>query len=360
MNNLKSNFSKINLSTLNINKAYSINSKDISIQYDDKNILLDMHHLNAIRDISNLDKIKSLIEYFYNFSTTLNLSEADDLNWNYLLGKSYTKEYVNYLNREIEYTLKMITGYHVYVYKDIKEVQNIKTCVILNDKKLELPVYKNNTVTGRSKIINGFNFLTLKKELKKQLKSNNKNEVLVEVDLKSCEPNFYLKAIGCEIKNKDVYSDICNKLNIKMKDRARFKRGILSILYGAAKKTSKNMLQVNNNDIDKINEYFKKDLIVNELRREYDKHGLMYNFYGRPICSDSNLLNYWIQSSAADYCYLAFKNLSEQFNLKPCFFVHDSMVFSINKEELGDILKIEYVTEKRSNFKIPVEFNIIG
>ena len=54
----------------------------------------------------------------------------------------------------------------------------------------------------------------MKKENRKRLKSCKHDHVLVEVDFKSCEPNFYLKAIGQNVDHDDVYYDISLKTNL--------------------------------------------------------------------------------------------------------------------------------------------------
>ena len=48
------------------------------------------------------------------------------------------------------------------------------------------------------------------------------------------------------------------------------------------------------------------DNLFEKLDKEYDSKNFILNYYGRPITSNNNLVNYWIQSSAVDFCSLAF------------------------------------------------------
>ena len=86
----------------------------------------------------------------------------------------------------------------------------------------------------------------------------------------------------------------------------------------------------------------------------------IFNYYGRPITSNNNLVNYWIQSSAVDFCSLAFDNFVKEFNLTKHFFIHDSMTFSVEDNRLDNILKVKSLTCPKSGISIPVEFNIIS
>ena len=84
------------------------------------------------------------------------------------------------------------------------------------------------------------------------------------------------------------------------------------------------------------------------------------NFYGRPITSDKNLVNYWIQSSAVDYCSLAFKKFIEDYDVKPCFLVHDSLTFAIAKDRKDELMNVKFLCDNYSGYKLPVEINVLA
>jgi len=224
-----------------------------------------------------------------------------------------------------------------------------------------MPKYNHDSITGRTSIVSGFNFLTLKKEKKKLLKSSKQDYVLCEIDFKACEPNFYLRAIGQKVDENDIYKHLANKLSINIDNRGKFKRGILSIIYGAKDRTAKNILKINDNDLKKIKNFFGIGEFYNYLNDQFSNKNMIYNYYGRPICYNASLINYWIQSSAADYCCLAFLDfLKHHPYVFPCFFVHDSMTFEIHKNDIDKIIKIKNISESYSNITMPVEITIIG
>ena len=192
------------------------------------------------------------------------------------------------------------------------------------------------------------------------LKSKN-NNVLVEVDFKSCEPFFYLISNGYDLGNtRDVYKWISENYNVNIQSRDKFKRGILSMLYGANEYTTSKVMQTSISVVKKI----KEDLGINELSKklnsEFDTNGFVLNYYGRPITSNNNLVNYWIQSSAVDFCSLAFYEFYRQHKVKPCFFIHDSMTFEIEKNRINMLNDIKNIIEFKSNISIPVEFSILS
>lgn len=354
-------FSVKNINTINVGCEYSPTSKEFNIVVGNKNKEnICIESINKIREISKLEKIKSYHDYFYNFSKQLNIEKSDKINWGLILGKTQNNVYLKYLKSSLESSKNLITTYHHMLYPErIKVYQNL-TPVMLNKKILELPVYNHSSTTGRTSIISGCNFLTMKKEKRNQLKSCNSEHVLVEIDLKSCEPSFYLNAIGRTIDSDDVYQDIANKIKFKISDRAKFKRGILSVLYGANKRTSKNILKCSDKDLKKIKEYFEIDRFSRYLKEQFEKNNMIYNYYGRPICYNNSLVNYWIQSSSVDYCSFAFANLLKQYNVAACFFVHDSITVSINKKNINSILALKKVYDNYSNISIPVEVSVLS
>jgi len=344
------------IKTISVDRSYVPVSVDLDIDIsDDGDAQVDMHTMNMLRSVSKLDKIKTCSEYFEPMTSHLNIRENDSVRWDLLAGKESSKEYFEYLKKHLQYSQNLLTSYYGGLYqKRVKAYQELSP-VRLDDIILEVPSYNHASVTGRTSITSGFNFLTLPKEKRKRLKAVDPECVLAEIDLKSCEPNFYLKAIGQKVSCDDVYVDIANQLGLKINDRARFKRGILSVMYGAKDTTSKNMLKCSFSDLRKIKEYFQIEAFKSYLETEFEKHGMIHNYYGRPICFDNSLVNYWIQSSSVDYCSLAFANLIRELNLDPCFFIHDSMTVSVKKEDIESVISIGHVHDDYSNITIPVE-----
>lgn len=355
------NFKTPEIKNLIIEKRYTPSSKTAVIKNSVSGIDVSVTALNKMRALIKQDSIKSYSEYFSNFSSCLNIDNNSEVRWDLIIDKRRNLEYREYLKKELQDSKNLITSYYADVFKQRKRVYENLHSVKDKSGTLPTPVYNHCSVTGRTSITAGPNFMTMKKQDRKLLRSTKDTEVLIEIDVKSCEPSLYLKYLGM-FSNEvtDVYDDIKSKLNLPNIPRDKFKRGILSILYGANERTSKNILKCSGSDIRKIRSFFKIEELTEALTNQFKEKNYIYNYYGRPICSDANLVNYWIQSSAVDYCSLGFANLIKAHNLKPCYFIHDSMTVAVNRDQVEDVLKIEKVYDPISKVSIHVETNLLS
>ena len=354
-------YSKIDVDRLEISAPFSTRSINYVINLGgDSRVNLNINSLNKIRLISKLDPIRSYREYFLNFSNALNIGDDDSVRWDIILDMSRNREYMNYLKGSIDSTLGLVTSYHLdIIHRRIKTYTNL-TPVELDGEVTGIPSYFHASITGRTSIKCGTNFLTMPKGDRGRLRSLKPDHVLIAVDFKSCEPSFYLKSIGRSIDHDDVYEDVALKLDIKMGDRSRFKRGILSILYGAGDSTSKKLLKCSSGDLVKIKEYFNISEFKNALEEQFERDGVIFNYYGRPICSNASLINYWIQSSAVDYCSLTFDKFISDTRVNPCFFVHDCLVFEMHESRISELDEVHSLIDPHTNISIPVEFSVLG
>lgn len=342
---------------INLTKHYSLTGKNLSYNYSDSELQLNIESLSNIRKLSNLEKIKRIDEYYSDMFNNLNLSGS--LNFRELLGRKKSKEYLDYLRKEIDSTSCLITNYHTEIFKNRIQCYSSLSSVELAGEILQKPVYNHSSITGRTSIIDGFNFLTLKKEKRKNIKPVDKTKCLVEVDFKSCEPFFYLKSNNFIVESDDVYAWLCEKYQIKLDNRDYVKRGILSMIYGANENTISKVMKIPKSKVIKIKEDLGLVQLKKELQKKYDESGFFLNYYGRPITSDNNLVNYYIQSSAVDYCSLAFHQFCKKEKVNASYFIHDSMTFQCEKNRLNEILNIKSITDSFSNISIPVEFNVL-
>lgn len=337
-----------------IDHDYSLSGNSLSISKNESGLNVNISVLNKIRNISNMNSILDVLSYFPFLEKDLKLNSIKNIPVSKILGSIRSKEYINYLQSEIENTVAYLTNYHTNIYtKRINTYLNLHS-VKLGDTILERPDYNHYGITGRTSILNGYNFLTLKKEERKNLRSTYENEFLVEIDFKSCEPFFYALSQGLEVSSSDVYQWLKDDLSITI-EREKFKRAVLSIIYGAKDNTVKSVSGLNQNDIKKIKEKLNIEKFSQSLEKEFSDNGFILNYYGRPILSNNNLVNYWIQSSAVDFCSLTFGDFIDKKKIKPCFFVHDSMTFSISEKDFKEIKDIAYLIDPISNIKIPVK-----
>ncbi len=327
---------------IQINKDYNFLNESVTIGNEGK--LISINYLNKIRHTLQIEKIKSKYRYFEKIMSHL---VDNQMFFDNLLSKKNKNDYMNYLKLEIENTKKYVNKYFLNVFPErlsfFEKIVQLENC--------SQTIYDHNTVTGRLKIINGTNFLTMKKENRKNLKHQNESRKIYEIDFKSCEPNFYLKSQNINYENEDVYDFLKCKFKIEGA-RDNLKRGILAIMYGAGTDTVAKISKINTSQIKMIKSYMKIDEFHKKLKLEHEEKGFICNFYGRPLLSSTNLLNHWVQSSTADYCILSFNELLKIPNTEIHGVIHDAVIISTLNNTIENLKSL---SEPKSNIKIPVE-----
>lgn len=331
---------KIEEYSIIINPSFSFHQKTITIGNGKRKVSIEL--INSIRKVLNLNKIKTKKEYFQKMLDQLFSSLIIDNN---IFSKNNKSDYLNYLLTEIKNTKPYLGRYFLSVFpKRLDFFNNITTL-----KCCEKTKYEHNTVTGRIKVTSGTNYLTMKKEDRSKLFHHDNQRSLYEIDFKSCEPNFYLKSQNINFEGGDIYNFLKEKFNIRA-DRDKIKKVVLSTIYGANTDIIAKISRINKQTIKEIKSFFQIESFKSKLELEYEKQGYIKNFYGRPLLSKNNLINHWIQSSSADYCFLSFKELLNQKNIQIHGVIHDAIIVSSVKK-----ITLDYLTEPISNLKIPVE-----
>lgn len=328
---------------IEINSDYNF-GKSIIINPDGDNHVT-INELNEFRKKLQLQKIKSYPEFYQKFLSILN---TDNPNLD-LFSNKQIYDYKKYMLGEVKNTLNYPIGYFVS-YAKIRE--NLYT-------RIKLATYTDSTITGRMKITDGINFLTIKKSHRKKYFSIDKNEKLVEIDFKSCEPNFYCSINNISIE-KDLYLDIIEKFNLE-NNREKIKRGILTLIYGGSNNLVRQFIKTDVQNIEKIKEFLKIDSFTQMINRNIGENDFMLNHYGRPILSIKNPLNYYIQSSTADFCCFAFENfLKNEKRIKLHALIHDAIIISCYKNDFKEIInKYKYLIDPITKIKIPVSIKEI-
>tara|TARA_B100000700_G_scaffold290512_1_gene348630 strand:+ start:1192 stop:2271 length:1080 start_codon:yes stop_codon:yes gene_type:complete len=352
-------YEHVSVKEIKINEAYTGNGTCKVVNHGKEGIKVDIELINSFRKISKIDKIRTYSEHFHDFANHLNIDKRDSVRWDLLLNERRQREYVATFLSELRKSIAHLTTYHFHAYpRRLTLYENLVQVVNKSGDIVELPTYIHESLTGRTSIREGFNFLTCTKATRESLRSQNKDRSLIEIDFRSCEPSLYLKARGIEVGTDDVYTFLAAKLNLTVKDRSILKRGILSVLYGANSSTSQKLLGGSSSDLRKIKEFFEVEDFENALRAEFKEHGCIFNLYGRPVYSDKSLINKWIQSSAVDFCNLAFLDFVLDTNVKPCFTVHDSITVECDNKDLGKISSMTTLTESMTNISLPVDINV--
>lgn len=360
---MMSHFKKVSISKLRIESHYDYKCKEklIDVSDDQAGLEISIDEINQIRTLSTLEPIKSIFEENYTLCNLLNISPSDTVRWDLLIGKHKCQDYTRSLLKEISFAKEFLTSYHFSVLEKRKSLyQNL---VQIADKEgilLEVPIYNHSSVSGRTSIKKGFNFLTSSKDFRASCKSTTPGNVLVSIDFKSCEPNLYLRALGKDVENPDVYAHLVDVLDIKIQNREKLKRGILSVLYGASDDTAIRILGGDSSVLKKIKEFFKVEETTKSLTQEYIDQGYIFNMYGRPIFSKRSIINKWIQSSAVDFCSLAFLNMAKTHSLDVTYLVHDEMVVDCSKEKYNVLKSINSITDPMTNISLPVEVTLLS
>jgi DNA polymerase I-like protein with 3'-5' exonuclease and polymerase domains len=108
-------------------------------------------------------------------------------------------------------------------------------------------------------------------------------------------------------------------------------------------------------DIHRIVDHFQIKKIKKEIELQHSENGYFYNLYGRPIYDIGSPVNYWLQSSAADYSCLAFLNLVERLNLNVKACIHDAIIVEVNSSQSNFLKKIKKIIDPNTNIKLHVE-----
>ncbi len=354
-------YKKVEVSNLLINSEFNFNSRNKFISMSKNGDNFSLREINNFRQLSDLEEIKSIYDLNYNFCDTLNIKKSDDINWAILLGRRRCKLFTKNLIEEINFSTNFITTYHTQTLPLRKSLyENLSQILDPEGKEIEVPTYNHKSVSGRTSITSGFNFLTSSKEFRSRCSSKKRDNILVSIDFKACEPNLYLRSIGKSIDSPDVYSYLMEELSIKIGDREKLKRGILSVLYGASDSTASRILGGNKETLDQIKKFFMISENTQKLNNFFENNKCIFNAYGRPIFSDKSILNKWIQSSAVDFCSMAFLTFAQERNLSVAYLVHDEMVVDCSKQDFENFKDTRELFDPVTKISMPIEITVLG
>ena len=328
-------------------------SKKIDFNIDIENILIDNKTNNVLNKEIFLDFLKinqKDFKFIDDRYQKLFLQLNNKIINKQIIGK---KNYYNYLldlKSSINYCTSNINSYYFELLQKRKELTNLITSL----NNLDIPIYDHIThKTGRVKIIDGYNFLTSTKKDKFKFK-NTIDHILLEIDFKSAEPSLLYSLL-----NKNVKGDLYKQLNIPI-ERKKAKLAVISTIYGSGHDTVKKLTGISKNDYERIKNIFKVDQIKSYLEQEYKENGYIHNLYGRHIYGKTNLVNYWLQSSAADFAISSFYNFFQQENFNIKAIIHDAIILECKLKDYAHIKKINYLTDPITNISIPIDKTIIS
>lgn len=240
---------------------------------------------------------------------------------------------------------------------------------------------RNNTVTGRATITEGFPWLTLNKEYRQCIASSRPDKAFSKIfalDYASLEPRILLvlsqilksespspPLIGSLPRHSlahtqvpDVYLKVLEDLGLSDKlPRDIAKQTILSIVYGQSEEVTaeklKGIISKPEDFVAAVQDYFGVPALRQALSRDlmYSNRKTIKSYYGRPILCEgvrpSKLTNYFIQATAVDAALSGFRKIVKHINrffkddkllVKPIGYVHDSLIIDVSadSESLAD------------------------
>ena len=292
----------------------------------------------------NFDFISSRYQKLF---SQLNVENYNNV---HLIGKKNYNDYLLSLKSAIDYCNKNINSY----YFELLQKRKYLTKRITSLNSLEKPTYDHlSHKTGRVKIIDGYNFLTSTKKDKNNF-SSTKNKLLIEIDFKSAEPSLLYNLL-----NKNVDGDLYQQINIP-NERKKSKLAIISTIYGSGYDTVKKLTSVSKNDYERIKKIFQVDEIKKYLEKQHADNGCIKNLYGRHVYGKVNLVNYWLQSSAADFAISSFYHFYKNNNIDIKAIIHDAIIFECDISEYKKIKNIKCLTDPITNISIPIDKTVIS
>jgi hypothetical protein len=234
------------------------------------------------------------------------------------------------------------------------------------------PVYDiAGTKTGRMRVIEGTQVLTMPREIKGFIRSRYKGGVVVEIDYSALEPRTALCVAESDFADSgDIYLKIAEIFGGISREAA--KQITISFLYGAAPSTVRRLAgHVENFDkkLKNLRSVFGFERVVKKAIDEINKKGFFYNHAGRPLNPQSNkeglLFNNFCQSSAVDVALSGFSNMLEQFQDKcpsavPLFFIHDALILDLKPEDLSAVKEISCGINTYLNVEFPTKLKILN
>jgi len=197
------------------------------------------------------------------------------------------------------------------------------------------------TRTGRLTVASGPSVLTLRKDLRKFLRSRRGDSgVLLQVDFSALEVRLLAADVSKHVPVGDPYQELADELGM---DRRSAKLALISTTYGSSDRGLASSLGVDlaaaRRVIEAIHRSHGVEAQVSRLRAEHSRLGYVRNRYGRrvetPDASDGLLLNSYLQSTGVDVALWGFLQVIDRIpegHGAPVALIHDAMVLDVSRD----------------------------
>jgi len=279
--------------------------------------------------------------------------KLENIPWRYIIPRNEWFSSVKTFLENIKFELKnkyleffLVTNLSIknYYKPNVLNLQKLKDSSIKLKNFLEkhssedLRYNRSSHKTGRLTVTSGPNYLTLEKKYKKLLMPSQK-EYLISIDLISLEPRVLMLSQN-KSPLKDVYLSIINDLGLPKEDRSKVKIYTLASMY------SKDFSLAGNSLKSKLVKYFSLPMFKEKLIKGIsDKQ--IFNFFGRPISVNdkeiNNVINYYIQSTAADVSLWCFSEIVRNYEILPTCIIHDEIICEVDQKTYNLICENDFI-----------------
>jgi hypothetical protein len=227
------------------------------------------------------------------------------------------------------------------------------------------------TRTGRLTVESGPNILTLRKDMRKLLRSHFQDGSIISLDFSSLEARIILAEAGGPVTTGDIYTKLSQDLFDGRIARDVVKVAVLSELYGASRSTLGYRLDMGGADldsfIDRVRGVFKTSELKSRIKKDLSATGAIHNRYGRPLFLDDTkaenlFLNTYIQSTGVDVSMLGFGRILDRLGsdgIRPLFVLHDALILDVRSDRLEDVSSIDVVDVPGYECCFPLKAEII-
>jgi hypothetical protein len=345
-----------------LNNDITYNTRTKSVTTGTENIFWQGKRVNVLLRHMSKEPLSTVCSDYDRIIKCLNIDD-NVISWIGLLSSSKIKHRVkDQLAIFDEISTMYSTYYDTTLPQRISLFDRLEQFIFKDKLHKSLTYAHDKTVTGRTIITSGLNLMTMKKEDRSLLESKYEKGSIVELDIKSLEPRLYLKLIkGVDVV--DAYTFLLTEvLEKQIGDipRKKIKLAFISLLYGASERKIKFMTSLKAQDVRKIKKYLAVNELKQKIEMEFKENGYFENAYGRKIFSINAPVNYYIQSTAADYACLLYEELLSSIDdnrLDLIGVIHDAILLDVAPERIDEIISITSAHESIIN--ITAHLNIV-
>lgn len=296
----------------------------------------------ALKDNHCLDTILKLSATKINFNVPIEYQKAakyifgtNVIRWKHILPKYvFERSLRDFITQVVVSNFEGVLPYYESTWGHINRfLSTLQPFATLADTEMKIVKYDRlSTRTGRLIVQDGHRILTMPREERKFIKTNNSFEKFY-IDFIALEPTIIARLVNADFDSEDLYVHLSNKF-LNNVDRTQAKKIIVSSIYGANSDNHKS-------DIAKIiYDWFQIDQFASSIRNKAINNKII-NFYGKYILSDKInddgcIINDFIQSTAVDAAIFGFESICDLYALNPLAIIHDAIIVEDKKQKLYD------------------------